>query len=904
MSAKTKRRRVHYVLSTHWDREWYEPFQFYRFRLVQLLDRVLDGLEDGRLKGPFQTDGQSIILDDYLEVRPERRDQVERFAREGKLAIGPWYVLPDEFIVSGESHIRNIRLGRQIARDYGTEPSNAGFVCDLFGHISQLPQIFKGFGITAGFVWRGINLDRLRHLIWEGADGTELVCYKYANIGYCDYAFKVRDADKFAVAFDPADKMEKLKKYLDFEASETETDVILIFDGGDHQEWDQKTYGVFAKVLNGAKSDYQVMHSTLDDYLPEMLAQRNRISTRLVGELREPGKTPGKASHQIPGVLSSRLWIKQSNADCQTLLCQWAEPFASFASLMLDAPYPHGFLNVAWKHLLQNHPHDSICGCSIDQVHEDMKYRFSQCRQIGERLTLDATRKIAANIDGKLDEKDLRVVVFNPLPVDHDELTDVVLDIPEEWPTFAEFFNFEAKPAFKVFDVHGKEVPFQRVSQATHRIRQRIRDEKFPQPYWVTEVKVSLPLRIPAMGYTTLLVKPGVQNEPIRYPQDKGLATAHNAMENESLRAAFEANGTITLTDKRNGNVYTDILLFEERADIGDGWFHGVAVNDEIQVTKASAAEIGLIETGPNVTAFKVRLRLRVPAEFHFPSMTRAENRVEMIIDSTVRLRQGTDYLEVETRIYNQADDHRVRVLAPSGAKTDSYYTDTPFDVVKRPIGVRTDNHLYTELEVETKPQQTFTAAHDKKRGLAIVSHGQMETCVCDYENRPIAMTLFRGTRRTVNTNGEPNGQLRGVMNFRYFIKPLGGEPDFPSLFLLGQKLGAGLRTAQVRVPDLEIHRLGGGLAPEGGLIGVEGPAIMTSARHAGGSLEIRLFNPTSKAITGKLRSAARDKALACFESAQLVDLESNPLGQKLNFNKGIVEFKLKPKEIITIQLG
>ncbi len=105
-------RRAHYVVSTHRDREWYQTFQDFRYRLVQLLDRVLDGLADGRLKGPFQTDGQAIILEDYLEVRPERRDQVAEYVRQGLLAVGPWYALPDEFLVSGEALIRNLHAGR------------------------------------------------------------------------------------------------------------------------------------------------------------------------------------------------------------------------------------------------------------------------------------------------------------------------------------------------------------------------------------------------------------------------------------------------------------------------------------------------------------------------------------------------------------------------------------------------------------------------------------------------------------------------------------------------------------------------------------------------------------------------------------------------------------------------
>jgi alpha-mannosidase/mannosylglycerate hydrolase len=191
-ASKVSIRPVHYVLSTHWDREWYQTFQDYRRRLVHLLDRTLDDIASGKLRGPFTTDGQSIILEDYLEIRPERRAQVEEYARSGKLNIGPWFVLPDEWLVSGEAIIRNIRLGREVAREFGAEPSSAGFVCDLFGHLGQLPQILRGFGVRGAFVWRGIEPRKAAHLRWQGSDGSEVVCFRFGRAGYCDYTYDVR----------------------------------------------------------------------------------------------------------------------------------------------------------------------------------------------------------------------------------------------------------------------------------------------------------------------------------------------------------------------------------------------------------------------------------------------------------------------------------------------------------------------------------------------------------------------------------------------------------------------------------------------------------------------------------------------------------------------------------------
>src|SRR5690606_9623962 len=297
--------------------------------------------------------------------------------------------------------------------------------------------------------------------------------------------------------------------------------------------------------------NYKIRHGSLDDYIELMRPHRNKIKPRREGELREPGRWPGKSGHQIHGVLSSRVWIKQQNAHCENLLTRWAEPFAALANREIGRELPDGFLHVAWKYLLRNHPHDSICGCSIDQVHEDMKYRFSQSRQIGEAVTNDAALKIAANIKGDIDEDEVRVVVFNAAQEPFSGTTELDLQIPENYPKFGEFFNFEEKPSFKIHGPDGKEIPYQRVRQTAGQNRWRIWVGKFPQHLRVNIVRVSLPLEIPAVGYTTLTITPGKDREPYRHPVAPGLATSERSMENEFLSVRIENNGTLTVTDKR-----------------------------------------------------------------------------------------------------------------------------------------------------------------------------------------------------------------------------------------------------------------------------------------------------------------------------------------------------------------
>jgi hypothetical protein len=900
------KRRVHFVLSTHWDREWREPFQALRYDLVRLLDRVLVGLEKGGLEGPFTTDGQSIILEDYLEIRREKRAQIEEFARQGKLMIGPWYVMPDEFTVSGESLIRNLCLGRDVARSLGAEPSRAGFVCDMFGHNSQMPQIFAGFGISGAFLWRGLNTVEKRNLIWRGADGTALPCLRFGKQGYGSYAYQVRHADDIERTFDPARASGDLEGFLATEAEKSDIDALLLFDGCDHQEWDQEAYAFLVECMHQDDPHYRIVHTSLDAFLEEMLSQIERIDTIVEGELRDPGRYPLEMDQQwvIPGVLSSRARMKQANAKCETLLCHWAEPFSAFAHFTLDAEHPQSFLDLSWRWLIQNHAHDSIGGCSIDQVHRDMAYRFDQSRLISEKLTKEATHRLAASTGRDLSDGDLRVVLFNPLPRPIKQIAELTLQIPSHWPTFNEFFGFEAKPAFRIYDADDQEVPYQRLNQAMDRVKSRIRQTKFPERYVTHDVKVALPLSIPAMGYTSLRVRPGQPGQPTRHPEGPGLATSDCSMANEHLSVEVASNGTLTIRDKKTHQVYRNLLIFEDSADIGDGWYHGVAVNDQVFASTASKSQIALVHNGPMLTTFRVRTALSTPRRFQFDTMTRSEEFVEVLLDSLISLRPGQAYVDVHTTVANIAEDHRLRVLFPTNTDAETYLSDSPFDVVVRPIPLRSDNHDYRELEVETKPQQSWTAVHDANRGLAVVSAGLLESAVRDRLDRAIALTLFRGTRRTIFTDGEPDGQLQGKLEFDYWIVPLAGTPDRTDLCEMGQRIAAGLRDVQLRPKDLPIYRARRTLPPKAGFLCLEGPPVVTSVRQAGECLEVRMFNPRKDPISGYLDFGEWPSEGASPPQVHYVNFE----GQRYNQRQacmvnGKVELTLEPKQIITVCL-
>jgi alpha-mannosidase/mannosylglycerate hydrolase len=847
-------RTAHYVASTHWDREWYEPFQGYRMRLVSLLDEVIETIERDPGYKTFTTDGQAIPLTDYLEVRPERRELVKRLLIEGRLKAGPWYVLPDEWLCSGESLVRNIQIGMQTTRELGGVPSRAGIVVDQFGHNSQMAQIFSLFNFPVAFAWRGTHeKEHHGHFNWIAADGTKLPTYRFGKVGYCSYCAAVREPNNQDVQLEVNDAtIQRLVDFVLHESGRSPVGPILLFDGGDHLEIEPKQSQLIDaanKVLT--KHDIKIVHSDLDAYMHDLAADVGKIQKKIEGELRESSREQGATDEHwlIPGTLSSRIHLKQRNAACEDELCIWAEPFSTFAA-QLGLEYPKGYLNLAWKHLIENHPHDSICGCSIDQVHQDMIYRFDQSLGISQRLTNQALKHITMlAAPRERAEGSLVLGVFNATADEMNEPVDLEIPLPTTWPKkFQEFFGFEEKFAFKIKGPDGKEIPYQLVGQKRDKLSFRRSRRKFPTGDQRHVISVTAQLKVPAFGYTTLTVEP--VDGPTRYLGN--MSPAHNVIENENLRVEVNPNGTIKLTDKKTGHTFDQLLTFEDRADIGDGWYHGQAVNDQIFYSTSSTAEVAHTANGINKATLRIITTMNVPKDFHRRTMTRCETLWPMKIISDVTLRQGSGRVEVTTTIDNQVLDHRVRVLLPTNLKGDTYICDSQYDVVERDVALRADNAIRRELDVETRPQVTWTSFGDGKVGLAVVSRGLPESAVRDNEERAIALTLFRGFRRAVLTNDNLGGEIQGKHTFRYDIVPFKGDVPRKRLFTLGQRVNMPVRQIDLLPQDLPATLAKESLPRTQSFFNVEGDVVVAALQQAEGMTEVRFFNPmpTAEKVT------------------------------------------------------
>ncbi|HEX2987724.1 MAG TPA: glycoside hydrolase family 38 C-terminal domain-containing protein, partial [Chloroflexota bacterium] len=418
------------VPHTHWDREWYLPFQEFRAVLVEAVDSLLDIMSANPEFRYFTLDGQTIILEDYLEVRPEREDELKRRIQEGRILVGPWYVMPDEFLVSGESLIRNYLEGQRTAARFGSS-MDVGYLPDTFGHIAQMPQLLRGLGMDTTVLWRGVGKAiQKSEASWVAPDGSS-VLLEYTPVGYANAAL-------LPTASDPL--MERLSHIREQLEPHATTNFLLLMNGDDHMH-PQRDLPAIIQEANRRLRDAELVLGTLPIFLDGMKAAAAASGVELEtieGELRSC-----ETAHLLAGVLSSRMEIKQRNFNCETLLERWAEPFTNFAALLPRDPAAEqprstapALLRLAWRYLLKNQPHDSICGCSIDQVHQEMQTRYDSCEQIGNRVLDRAVEAIAAATDSEAilgnREGEGAVTVFNSEEGPRTDFVEATAQLPGE----------------------------------------------------------------------------------------------------------------------------------------------------------------------------------------------------------------------------------------------------------------------------------------------------------------------------------------------------------------------------------------------------------------------------------------------------------------------------------------
>ncbi|MBA2666718.1 MAG: hypothetical protein H0U69_06770 [Trueperaceae bacterium] len=912
------KRTAYFVPHTHWDREWYQPFQVFRSRLVDVIDRVLELLRDERYRR-FTLDGQAVVLDDYLEVRPERRGDIETHVRSGRLRIGPWYVLADEFLVSPEALIRNLALGRATCLAFGS-PMPVAYTPDSFGHVSQLPLIVRGFGMDAIVFERGVGDEgeRLRgEFEWRAADGVASVFAVHllgtyssaAAIGHLDWELgdaydperAVHQADAVIHGTDhlgeefPRWLRESVERVDGGMAAYATGEALLLLNGSDHL-FPQPNVPEIIADLNAAFEHVDFVHADVEEFVTAARGHGAPLETHQ-GEFRG-----SRYQHVLAGVLSARMYLKQHNHRAETLLERYAEPMSALAAASGEAaPDASAFLRSAWRTLLLNHAHDSICGCSVDAVHREMETRSAQVLQQGDDLCRRAVDHIAGHRDDPRSERtDTRhLALFNPLPSAVDAVLETTLVLPSG-----------SAEGLRVIGPDGAALPIQYDVQPT----------TAPGDVRIARdtVHLSFAAALPPLSLTSARIETGERaDDHARATRDDGPAAVRCerrgsllVLEHETLRVEIDDHGAVVVHDRTSGRAHALDLCLVDEADAGDEYdfsplvgaeHHGGAEHPggaEPIVIRAPVGPATPLHTGPVHAAARIEYRFDLPERLADDRRSRI-GRVEHDVALELALDAGAHRLDLSVRLHNHASDHRLRLRIATRTHADRVWADGHFHVLERPVDPPAGTDWF-QRPTRTNHQRRFVAVQGDDGGVAVLNRGLPEyEAHATADGVDLSITLLRAvgwlSRDDLASRPQgagpalptPEAQCLGPHRFELAIVPFAGRWWEGALIVEAERFVAPPRAFASARP-VEAH-------------GVELDAPLTLSAYAPpedaerGTI-VRVWNPAPVDVAGRIRFHHP------LHEVHLVRLDGTREA-RLDHDAGGIDVSLRPAGVLTLEL-
>ncbi|SFJ38532.1 alpha-mannosidase [Streptosporangium canum] len=890
------------VPHTHWDREWYLPFQRFRLGLVRMLDEVLDTMAaDPGYR--FTMDGQLAALEDYLEIRPERLPAVRRLVAEGRFAAGPWLILADEFLCSGETLIRNLEYGMRGAAELGGV-MHVGYLPDQFGHCAQMPQILRQAGLEHACLWRGVpaSVDR-DAFAWIGADGTA-VRTQYLPGGYGN-AVALFSGPPEALADRLAAFTETLRPW-------HPAGPLLAMYGADHS----------APAADITAAGLRI--ATLHDYVT---AQDPSVTglPAVHGELRSHAR-----ANILPGVISARMPAKQAMARAERVVTRYAEPLS--ALWLPGGTAAAKLLDMAWRRLIACSGHDSITGCGADETAQQVAARIAEAEQIGQAVV----DMVSASLADRASRDAL--VVVNPSPFPRTAL--VLADLPESraalsapdggrvpaqrlelaptlldetvmddltqllgriherelfgqeivsWSADGDVFTVvvgrHATPGYDYADLRAAVLDGAAARPGPWRVRTRA------EPV----VTVAAQVTVAPFGRTVLTSVPASQPAPA--PDSPGWARpAEGTLDNGLLRVTVAPDGTLSLF--ADGAEAHGVGRVVDGGDAGDTYNHAPPRPDTL-VDTPGRVEVESVCAGPLVSVLEIR------RDYAWPSGATPDGRSPVTENVTVttraELRAGEPYLRLEMSFDNRCRDHRVRWHAPLPSPAAESFSEGQLSVVRRGL---TGEGGCGEEPLPTFPAEGFVTAG----GLAVLLDQ-----VTEYEltGGELALTLIRSvgllSRNRNAYRDEPAGpqlptpaaQCPGPVTTRLAVLPHTGTWHQAGLPRLAEEYRHALLAVpgSGRAPAASPAAGGPGRSPEhaGASLAVEGTGVvLTALRERGDVLEIRVVAEHPSVTEAVVRGP--------FDAARRADV-LGVAGERLEVTGGVVRLPLRPFEIATLHL-
>lgn len=870
------KKKVFVISHSHWDREWYMPFEQHHMRLVTLIDNLLDVFKNDSDFDSFHLDGQMIALDDYLAVRPERKPELAAAIKAGKLRIGPFYILQDDFLISPESNVRNMIIGRDQAREYGQEVP-LGYFPDTFGNMGQTPQMMTLANLKTAAFGRGVTptgfnnqvgdadyASQYSEMWWQGPDGTRILGLLFANW--------YSNGNEIPVERTAA------KKFWDQKLADAEkfasTDNLLMMNGVDHQPV-QLDVTAAIKVANELYPDYEFIHSNFTDYLATLSADLPKDLSTIHGELTSQ-ETDGW--YTLANTASSRVYLKQENTKNERLLENQAEPLAAMAYPAAD--YPHDRLRYAWKLLLQNHPHDSICGCSVDEVHREMLTQFAKSQEVARFVAHDALTTLTAKINTTdFNEQAKPFVVVNTTGFTKTGLTRIVV----EWDRIAfsatgtiqeQRHQLEQRlaelPELMVVDAHGQSVPFRLIDQQVA-FHYDLPKDRFRDPFQAIELTIELNVvNMPAFAWRTLALQPATQT----LVPNAMVKAQPRLISNEWLKIGVEDDGSLTITNRETNKTYHQMLVFEDTGDMGNEYIYRQTADKrayystdfpmEVRVVHADelGSELELINYLEVPTSADEQLAKETHAIVDITQRTaqRSTQKVPLTITTKIRLNPNSRQIQFESHVNNQAKDHRLRVLFKTALTAETHVADSIYETVTRA------NRPAKNWQNPTNPQhqQAFACVFNEANGVTVGNLGLNEYEILPADNT-IALTMLRcvGEMGDWGYFATPEAQCQGAFTFNYSLELTDGSE--------AQRIASYQRAQGMQTPfsNQQTWQHTGTLEADDQYLTLATPEFaVTSLKRANNSagLTVRGYNLSDRQVPLKVTTSLSKQAVNFFE--------------------------------------
>jgi mannosylglycerate hydrolase len=932
-----KQNKAYILPHTHWDREWRYPIWKNRMLLIRFMDELLDILDTDENYRCFLMDGQVVPILDYLEVMPQNKEKICRYIKQGKIAVGPWYTLPDLYPVDGECLIRNLLWGKRTAGDLGG-CLDIGYNSFGWGQTAQFPQIYAGFGIDFIICAKRVSEERApeSEFIWQSPDGTKILTsrlgeyaranfyfhtYLYAKYGVncvsSDFRYNPelsgvaihsaspdrKDEDFFVI--NPKYDYDKKQLAESFNDSWHATEATVLkeqrlFLNGTDFSTPQRQMSAMLADLNEQFTDTEFIHCRLDEYANALRENLDINLLRVIeGELRD-----GPAGECSGNALASRCYLKIANKRAQNILLRQAEPISSVL-WAIGGEYPTGMLNNAWDYMLKSHPHDSINGVTQDKTADDVEYRLAQAIEIGQVVFDEGVSKIAKRLDlSDYDPNAMLLLVVNPHPYTIRDTVRISIATSRS----------ESVWDIVIKDTQGAIMPLQEVAREEKAYP--VHDmEARPWPFHTHRHLCYADIgELPPLGYKVFEICPKTHFGPeqfywlpMRRVEPENILRSNNVLENQYLRAEFNHNGTVRLTHKDSGKIYENMHFFEDSGDVGNYWAYYPPYHNQVHTTLSVNARIWAEDNGPLSATIAVEYALTVPksAEESVYGVCgkgkRCNETVDLIITSRFTLSRYSKRLEVCTKLKNNAMHHRLRVAFPTGIQAEFADAEGHFTVDRRPKinQPAMDGTFWPEMQ--TLPMQRFVDISDGESGLAVLN-----SCLTEYEfsgdeNATLYLTLFRAMGNMIVTWWEAVGQFENQsgsqvqreLEFKYAIYPHIGDWKTAEVYREAETFN--VKPASYQMCGNAV----GDLPPVKSFLEISNPNIILSAlklSETGDSLTLRLFNPTDSIQKAEIITALPIKTI--WECR----LDETRLAQK-EFSRTDLFITCAPGEIKTFEL-